>query len=508
MRFATILALLTIAVTPAVWGETTYLDQGWDSEQREEFYFTAQGSQLIPFKWFLELEQANVEKPFRDDDNIRKYGFLPTEPTKRNPHGLPVGFVRDGVDHVASEIAGLAAKQRRVVQDSTRFAVKKNFLGVEYDEKYYPKEQEAWFGLTCAACHTHDIQFGDTTLRIDGGSSQADIESFLEDLGIALDATSQNADKLERFAVKVGRVSKDLGDFENEVKQIADAVNRLVARSKSEHPYGYARLDAFGAILNAVCETALSEPANHREANAPVSYPSLWNTPQMGYVQWNASAPSAEGRNVGEVLGVFGTYTLEPGEKQFDSTVRLQNLIRLEHGLLAKLGAPDWPEDVFGELDREKVRLGNKLFAKNCVSCHSIREAGGQFALNDAGRIPIRSNTLQEVRTDPQFLLNLAPCNTALTGALKPMLGNMEQVPRTTMLRFVGGAIINNRALAEGVDLAPLQPRPQDPPHPDGVGSGYISRPLEGIWANAPYFHNGSVPKLYETLPQRCRKNG
>ncbi len=68
------------------------------------------------------------------------------------------------------------------------------------------------------------------------------------------------------------------------------------------------------------------------------------------------------------------------------------------------------------------------------------------------------------------------------------------------MLRLVGGAIIKNRALAEGVDLGPLQPGQQDPPHPDGVGSGYISRPLEGIWANAPYFHNGSVPNLYETL--------
>jgi hypothetical protein len=29
---------------------------------------------------------------------------------------------------------------------------------------------------------------------------------------------------------------------------------------------------------------------------------------------------------------------------------------------------------------------------------------------------------------------------------------------------------------------------------------GYKARPLNGIWATAPYLHNGSVPNLYEML--------
>ena len=29
---------------------------------------------------------------------------------------------------------------------------------------------------------------------------------------------------------------------------------------------------------------------------------------------------------------------------------------------------------------------------------------------------------------------------------------------------------------------------------------GYNARPLTGIWAQAPYFHNGSVPTLYHVL--------
>ena len=29
---------------------------------------------------------------------------------------------------------------------------------------------------------------------------------------------------------------------------------------------------------------------------------------------------------------------------------------------------------------------------------------------------------------------------------------------------------------------------------------GYIARPLKGVWATAPYLHNGSVPTLYDLL--------
>ncbi|HST36571.1 MAG TPA: di-heme-cytochrome C peroxidase, partial [Allosphingosinicella sp.] len=34
----------------------------------------------------------------------------------------------------------------------------------------------------------------------------------------------------------------------------------------------------------------------------------------------------------------------------------------------------------------------------------------------------------------------------------------------------------------------------------DGANAGYKARPLTGIWATAPYLHNGSVPTLYDLL--------
>jgi endo-cleaving rubber dioxygenase len=35
---------------------------------------------------------------------------------------------------------------------------------------------------------------------------------------------------------------------------------------------------------------------------------------------------------------------------------------------------------------------------------------------------------------------------------------------------------------------------------PEGRELGYLAPPLYGIWATAPYFHNGSVPNLWEVL--------
>lgn len=36
-------------------------------------------------------------------------------------------------------------------------------------------------------------------------------------------------------------------------------------------------------------------------------------------------------------------------------------------------------------------------------------------------------------------------------------------------------------------------------------GTGYVAPPLDGVWASAPYFHNGSVPSLYGVLTPEAR---
>ena len=54
-------------------GEVT-LCQNWDADEQQEFWFLSQGSQIIPYAWFLALEQPGNQARFADG---RAYGRVP-----------------------------------------------------------------------------------------------------------------------------------------------------------------------------------------------------------------------------------------------------------------------------------------------------------------------------------------------------------------------------------------------------------------------------------------------
>ena len=49
------------------------LEQGWTAEQRTWFYTTTQGSRLLPYSWYLALEQPGGGGPF-NADHLSRYG--------------------------------------------------------------------------------------------------------------------------------------------------------------------------------------------------------------------------------------------------------------------------------------------------------------------------------------------------------------------------------------------------------------------------------------------------
>jgi hypothetical protein len=54
-----------------------YLDQGWSQADRETFYQISQGSQVIAYDIFLNLQVANSQELFRSDTNSERYGLIP-----------------------------------------------------------------------------------------------------------------------------------------------------------------------------------------------------------------------------------------------------------------------------------------------------------------------------------------------------------------------------------------------------------------------------------------------
>ena len=126
--------------------------------------------------------------------------------------------------------------------------------------------------------------------------------------------------------------------------------------------YGHGRLDAQGHILNKV--TLIVGEANQLPgyaADAPASYPFLWNTPQQELVQWNGIVDPniAVLRNIGEAIGVLAVIDVASDPAKYPSSVRLDNLARLET-MITALKAPQWPEHILPKLGA--LETGKNLF--------------------------------------------------------------------------------------------------------------------------------------------------
>jgi len=113
---------------------------------------------------------------------------------------------------------------------------------------------------------------------------------------------------------------------------------------------------------------------NFKIADAPVSYPFLWNASQQDHTQYggvpNGLYIQALGRNSGEVFGVFADFAphrllddtfLSVAVIDFkDNSANFANLQTLEEKIVA-LQPPPWPRDLFG-LDEPLAARGKPLF--------------------------------------------------------------------------------------------------------------------------------------------------
>jgi hypothetical protein len=473
-----------------------YLQQNWSGEQSVQFYFTAQGSLILPYEWFLALEQADVVTLFRDNQNILKHRYLPQNPGKLNPDGLPVGFVAS---------SGLGRR---------------------------------WLGMTCAACHTTEIRFGNTGYRIDGAPTHADVQGLLTSLTTALRQTGSDPAKFTRFAAAVlGANNSPQNQLElrtqlGKLLQIRTGYNlrnfpgyQLEQGVPPPPPTRYGRLDAVGAIVNEVYYRAtraadLTSPIKGAVlADAPVSYPFLWDTPQHNIVQWLGIAQNGGpldvftlARNVGEVLGVFADFTIPENPSLltfgYASTVKMQELTELEN-LLKTLWSPQWPAD-FPKIDQADAAKGAALYQTNCVSCHALIDR------TDPNRkiIAVMSDSGTDPRASSNFFNRTGP-----SGKLNGV--NVNFVPFTPKIAPIADADSMLTNVVIGVILGRVRPAPPDElananfrgNHPRGAalsqvrqGALYKGRPLNGIWATAPYLHNGSVPNLDSLLQPASKR--
>jgi len=456
-----------------------YLDQNWNDETRNEWWYTGQGSLLIPYDWFRVLEQAANEERFGSDKNMERLGFIYStkKDDKWNPDGLPIGFLKE--------------------ED--------------------PKSKKSYLGVTCAACHTGQIDYQGKQFIVEGGPARADFDRFITEIAEALQATLNDDNKFKRLANNYfdGSHNPDkTKELKDQMTKVSADFNARVERNRPPHPNGYGRLDAFGNIFNEVVVTAINEPDNVNPVNAPVSYPVLWDTPQHDVVQWNGAAVNAGVgpyvRNAGEVVGVFGGVHVEQaadgssGKLQYRHHINLENLKRLED-ILVTLWSPVWPETLLPAIDQKKAGRGKEHYNKLCLGCHEVINRKDPERQITAKIIP-----LKKIGTDPVMVEN-STGGTSKTGILEgqpklPLPGIPAFGPQAPPSELVGNVIVNIlfQELPKIVEPDALKKDLgeflQAKKKSSTVSPGYKARPLNGIWASAPFLHNGSVPSLWELL--------
>ncbi|MBR9884166.1 MAG: hypothetical protein GYB21_11140 [Oceanospirillales bacterium] len=443
-------------------GETatglTLINQDWNDRQRETAWYTSFGSRIMPLSWFLVLEEANSEARFSRPDNLSRFGFAVAGQSAANPYNLPIGIA------------------------STP-----------------PHDGESWVGLGCSACHSGQVYYQGKRLHIDGGQALVDFQLFEHEVIAALQATLADEAKFARFT-KALSAGKGLRDT---LQARTDRLVEMAELNATHTPYGRGRLDAFGQIFNAVAADFLDIPENKREPNAPVSYPVLWGAAHLDLVQWNGSAPnSGPGplvQNATTALAVFGDLNIHSDGMGYDSGIEIENLSTIQQ-LWYHLRAPAWPTSVLGAIDTAQAQKGSVIYQAQCESCHSI-------SVQSQSKRELKATlvSVDEVGTDSTMASNFVNAK-AKSGAFEgekllyiagSKLGE-EAYSIELVLHATLGALLKHpwESIKAGlysfhkVYSAPLNERPYT----------YKARPLAGIWASAPYLHNGSVPTLAAML--------
>ncbi len=129
------------------------------------------------------------------------------------------------------------------------------------------------------------------------------------------------------------------------------------------------------------------------------------------------------------------------------------------HAFVLATESPKYPFPV----DPARAARGQELFGQHCAKCHGTYGPGGSY--------PNKVVPLELLGTDPNLAESFPEAS-------------VEYYKKSWFARELG---------------------PDGQPYPVTAHHGYQAPPLDGIWATAPYFHNGSVPTVYHVLNSRAR---
>jgi mono/diheme cytochrome c family protein len=185
--------------------------------------------------------------------------------------------------------------------------------------------------------------------------------------------------------------------------------------------------------------------------------PSVWRQADRPFGQLDGSIRAPIIRNVAAQTAVVGS-ARGINVRNADIAARFT----------AALPPPPYPFAV----DLTRARRGEPLFRQHCQACHRA----GNGAVYGADAIGTNLNRARVLNVEGKALL----------------LENFRAaIPRDYVATAADGTTYKPAELAPD-DIINDRTRPDH--------QGYVAGPLDGVWARAPYLHNGSVPTLRHLL--------
>ena len=315
-------------------------------------------------------------------------------------------------------------------------------------------------GLNCAVCHSGTIRDSPAAApRVILGmpAHQLDLQRFVE---FVLDCTLDNrvtaANVRERFPRSGGPAAMErliyrLGVVDRLKVQTLDLRNRISPLLGERVPrWGRGRVDTFNPYKAIQFNWQLDQVPLPERIGAS-DFPSLWNQkPREGlHLHWDGDNDSVDERNLSAGLGAGITPV----------TADHPNIKRVRDWIWT-LPPPKYPY----RIDDALVAQGAALYTTACANCHGDhRFRDGVLSGARLGQV----EPIERIQTDRH----------RLDSYTETFAANQFQLFPASPYRFTHFRKTH----------------------------GYANHPLDGIWARAPYLHNGSVPTLRDLLeaPER-----
>ena len=313
-------------------------------------------------------------------------------------------------------------------------------------------------GLNCAVCHTGTVRDApDAEPRIVLGmpAHQLDLQRFVE---FVLECSLDNRMTAEAVRGRLAQNHVSIGLFERVLLrfglidrlklQTLELRNRIAPILGNAVPrWGRGRVDTFNPY-KAIQFNWQLDRLPHEELIGASDFPSLWNQkPREGmHLHWDGDNDSVDERNLSAALGAGVTPV----------TVDHAGIKRVRDWIWT-LPPPTYPYAI----DAARAAHGAALYRQHCVMCHADQRFRDGVRAPEATRVGLIED-IDRIRTDRHRLDSYTDVFAANQYALYP-----ESEYRFTHFRKT---------------------------------RGYANHPLDGIWARAPYLHNGSVPTLLDLL--------